>query len=498
MSSPACSVTGSATVLDQSDDVESTLSALYEERPLLDSTDETWAPPKGFLWVQIAIMSNVFLSGFDGTITASTYAVISSEFNAANTASWLTTSYLITSTAFQPLYGRFSDIFGRRVSFFTATITFIIGCLGCGIADDIVLLNMMRALTGIGGGGLMTMATIVNSDLIPFKRRGMYQALQNGMHGFGSICGASFGGSIVDTVGWRWCFLVQVPIGLFALITGHLVLHLPRHHQTFGQGRGFRAILRYVDLSGALLLILGLSSQLIGLSLGGNELPWSSIWVILSLMASLFLLGLFMLVEEKTPAVPLIPSRMLRGIMPVSTQIANVCVGMAAYAFLFTLPLLFQVVLLDTPTKAGARLAIPSLAAPIGSLIAGVVMSRWGRLAYLVRAGCLLMCIGNLLVMSIKFHDAGWKYLTYVIPASLGQGIVYPGILFTFLAAFDHTDHAVSASTVYLIRSLGTVWGVAITSAIIQNTLRSGLSKALSGIPDKWKVTSLKWSISVR
>lgn len=108
------------------------------------------------------------------------------------------------------------------------------------------------------------------------------------------------------------------------------------------------------------------------------------------------------------------------------------------------------------------------------------------------------MCIGNLLVMSIKFHDAGWKYLTYVIPASLGQGIVYPGILFTFLAAFDHTDHAVSASTVYLIRSLGTVWGVAITSAIIQNTLRSGLSKALSGIPDKWKVTSLKWSISVR
>lgn len=294
-------------------------------------------------------MSNVFLSGFDSTITASTYAVISSEFNAANTASWLTTSYLITSTAFQPLYGRFSDIFGRRVSFFTATITFIIGCLGCGIADDIVLLNMMRALTGIGGGGLMTMgklpsppaggpphshgpATIVNSDLIPFKRRGMYQALQNGMHGFGSICGASFGGSIVDTVGWRWCFLVQVPIGLFALITGHLVLHLPRHHQTFGQGRGFRAILRYVDLSGALLLILGLSSQLIGLSLGGNELPWSSIWVILSLMASLFLLGLFMLVEEKTPAVPLIPSRMLRGVMPVSTQIANVCVGMAAYA----------------------------------------------------------------------------------------------------------------------------------------------------------------------
>ena len=134
-------------------------------------------------------------------------------------------------------------------------------------------------------------------------------------------------------------------------------------------------------------------------------------------------------------------------------------------------------------------------------------MSRWGKLAYLVRTGALLMCIGNFLVMCLQFDDAGWKYFTFVIPASLGQGIVYPGILFTFLAIFDHSgvsrspiclsyptnpepDHAVSASTVYLIRSLGTVWGVAITSAIIQNTLSSGLSEALSGVPDKWKVTS--------
>lgn len=104
-----------------------------------------------------AIFANVFLSGFDGTITASTYAVISSEFNAANTASWLTTSYLITSTAFQPLYGRFSDIFGRRICFFTSTITFAMGCLGCSVARDVVFLNLMRALTGLGGGGLVTM-----------------------------------------------------------------------------------------------------------------------------------------------------------------------------------------------------------------------------------------------------------------------------------------------------------------------------------------------------
>jgi MFS family permease len=169
----------------------------------------------------------VFLSGFDGTITASTYAVIGSEFNAANTISWITTAYLITFTAFQPLYGRFSDILGRRACFFAATSTFLLGCLGCGLAPNIIFLNLMRGLTGIGGGGLITMATIINSDIIPLKNRGMYQAAQNGLHGIGSILGASLGGFIADSIGWRWCFLCQVPISLGGLVIGYFVIINP-------------------------------------------------------------------------------------------------------------------------------------------------------------------------------------------------------------------------------------------------------------------------------
>ena len=140
------------------EDLESSSSSPSEQIPLLKPPAEhNWIPPAHFYWIEFAIFANVFLYGFDGTITASTYAVISSEFDAANTASWLTTSYLVTSTAFQPLYGRFSDIFGRRICFFVSTITFTLGCLGCGMARNIVLVNVMRALTGFGGGGLMTM-----------------------------------------------------------------------------------------------------------------------------------------------------------------------------------------------------------------------------------------------------------------------------------------------------------------------------------------------------
>lgn len=150
----------------QSSGVDSNDPESGEHQPLIDSSppkEDDWVAPPHFTWIETAIMSNVFLYGFDGTITASTYAVISSEFDATNTASWLTTSYLITSTAFQPLYGRVSDIFGRRICFFISTITFALGCLGCGLANDIILLNCMRALAGFGGGGLMTMGKYCNS-----------------------------------------------------------------------------------------------------------------------------------------------------------------------------------------------------------------------------------------------------------------------------------------------------------------------------------------------
>ncbi len=314
-----------------SNDEESIAPEYTEDTPLLKVPDEQdWKPPRFFFWIELAIFANVFLYGFDSTITAATYAVISSDFDAANTASWLTTSYLVTSTAFQPLYGRFSDIFGRRICFFVATTTFAVGCLGCGLAQDIVTLNVMRAVTGFGGGGLMTMATIINSDMIPFKRRGMYQALQNSVWGFGAISGASFGGLIADTIGWRWCFTLQVPISVLGLVVGYFVVaDQTRRDDSDGLLKG---TWEKVDISGALILVTALSTQLVGLSLGGNELPWSSGWVIGSLIGSVALLGLFFWVEARTRAMPIIPLRMLSGRLSISVQTANLCAGLAAYA----------------------------------------------------------------------------------------------------------------------------------------------------------------------
>lgn len=212
----------------------------------------------------------------------------------------------------------------------------MLGCLGCALAPDVITLNIMRAVTGLGGGGLMTMATIINSDMIPFQERGMYQAVQNVLHGFGSICGASLGGVIADNIGWRWCFLCQVPVSIFALVVGHFVITKFETKLFDDEETQTRRVAtskwQQIDLSGALLLVLGLSAQLAALSMGGNNYQWSDYRVISAMIISVLLLGAFVLVELQTTAIPVMPMSMLKGTLAISNQISNVCVGMVAYS----------------------------------------------------------------------------------------------------------------------------------------------------------------------
>ena len=180
-------------------------------------------------------------------------------------------------------------------------------------------------------------ATVINSDLIPFKQRGMYQAMQNILVGFGAVLGASLGGMIAETIGWRWCFLSQVPVSILALVVGYYVLENPPHTvldtitELSPRGR-FRAALEHVDLWGSLFLVVALLTQLVGLTFGGNEYAWDSLPVVGALIGSSLLLAAFVGIEASTTAIPMIPLRMLSRWQPVAVQLTNVFSGMAAYA----------------------------------------------------------------------------------------------------------------------------------------------------------------------
>lgn len=453
------------------------------------------------LWIiEAALFTNVFLSGFDGTVTASTYQTIGNEFNHMNISSWITTAYLITSTSFQPLYGSFSDALGRRNCLFFANTSFTIGCLACGLSPNIVVLSFMRALTGIGGGGLITLSTIVNSDMIPSSKRGIFQAFQNLLLGLGAICGASFGGSIASSIGWRWCFFVQVPI----CITSSLIMssYVPNQKEYEDREIGFlfhpKKILKDIDVTGSVFIIIGLTLQLLYLSLGSSKVgvSWTSPSVLPLLFASGIILVLFVYNEAKTSARAIIPLELVRSSFSFVVLTISILVGFASYAYLFTLPLFFQIVLGDSTAKAGLRLTIPSLFTPVGGLITGICMSRYNCLQILLYAGVFLMALGNFLFLFIEKDSPNWLVGLFLIPANLGQGITFPATLFTFIFAFPKSRQATATSTLYLFRSIGSVWGVAMSTGVIQLYFGKSLRSNLKGLLDEDKINELVTKIT--
>lgn len=431
-----------------------------------------------FLWIELSLFTNVFLSGFDGTVAASTYTTIGNEFGAMNLASWITTSYLITSTAFQPLYGSFSDIIGRRKCVIFAVICFLVGCFGCSIAKSMLMLNFMRAFTGIGGGGLITLSTIINSDIVIPEKRGLFQAFQNLLLGFGAICGASLGGLIALTLGWRWCFIIQVfPALISVFITFNYIPNQPGFSNE--SVSSVKNIFSRIDIKGSIILVSALTLQLFVLTLGGNVLAWNDYRLICLGISGVLLLLYFLYVECNTTANPIIPINKFKGLFPICLIAFNFLIGLAGYAYLFILPLLFQIELGDTPSKAGFRLIFPALSTPIGGVIAGVTMARFNCLRLLVYSGSFIMSIGNFLALLINKSTKPWLLNLLLMPANIGQGLAYPSSLFTFIFAFGTSNQATSTSMVYLLRSIGGVWGVAGVSAIIQIFTSSKVSKDL-------------------
>ena len=430
-----------------------------------------------FAWIEVTLLSNVFLSGFDATVTASTYTTIGNEFHASNLALWITTLYLITLTAFQPLYGSFSDVLGRRRCLFFAVTLFTVGCLGCAVAPNLFTLNIMRAIAGIGGGGLLTLATVINSDIIPTKKRGIFQAFQNLSNGLGMVFGASFGGVISDHVGWRWCFAAQIPLAVILLVVGYYVI---KDQPGFVRGPS----LKKIDLNGLLLVVTTLTLQVLVLTLVGNELPWTHPLLISAVLLSVVTLVSFIKLESITSATPIIPIGRFKNTFSVLILAQNFMLGFLSFAYLFVLPLLFQFVLGDTPSTAGLRLAIPSLSTPVGGIITGLTQAHFGVLKPLVYAGTSTMAIGNFLALLIKSTTPNWLLNVILIPANLGQGMAYPSCLFTFIFAFDVSHQATLTLTIYLLRSIGGVWGVSCVSAVIQHFFLAYLRQDLAKFPE--------------
>ncbi|OJD16219.1 hypothetical protein AJ78_03599 [Emergomyces pasteurianus Ep9510] len=439
---------------------------------------------KKLKYIVPAISIGVFLGATDQTIIVSSYGKIGSDLQALNLTSWIATSYFLTLTSFQPLYGRLSDIFGRKECLLFAYCVFGIGSVCCGLARNIGELIAARVLQGLGGGGMSTVVSIIMSDVVPLRDRGVWQGILNVIWATGSAVGAPLGGILADYIGWRWSFLLQGPLCLLAFISVAFTLNLPVREKSH-----WRQKLRRIDFLGAIILVGAVFTFLLGADRGSN-VSWSIPITIVSMSLAVVLFALFLCVEVWVASEPIAPSHIIFDRSLLASYGCNFFSFAGYTGVLFYFPLYFQATDGVSATGAGLRLLPSILSGVTGSLLGGIIMKKTGKYFWLTFTAYVFLTVG----VAIIFLSSGFVarstvgIIVGITIGALGSGTGVTTTLIALIACASPQDLAVATACSYLFRSLGSVIGLSFASTIVQQSLRSGLRSALGNNKDIDKV----------
>ncbi|KAF7590491.1 hypothetical protein BBP40_002836 [Aspergillus hancockii] len=422
-----------------------------------------------------AISIGVFLSAADQTIIMASYGQIGSDLKALNLTSWIATSYFLTLTSFQPLYGKLSDIFGRKACLLSAYAIFGIGCLFCGLAQNIHQLIAARVFQGIGGGGMTTVVSILLSDIVPLRDRGVWQGIINIIYATGSGIGAPFGGILADYIGWRWAFIAQAPICVIAFTAVSIMLKLPSKEDSHWKDK-----LRRIDFPGAIILVGAVLGFLLGLDRGSN-VSWTIPVTLISLSVSVVLFVLFVVVEVFYAAEPFAPGHIIFDRTFFASYSCNFFSFGGWLAALFYIPLYFQAVDGVSATVSGLRLLPSILAGVSGSLFAGFVMKWTGKYFWLTVIGYSLLTLGVTLIFLFSggYVESLIPMIVGMVMSGFGNGIGVTTTLICLISNSTPEDQAVVTACSYLFRSLGSVIGLSLSSTVVQQILRGRLRSEL-------------------
>ncbi|CCF53325.1 hypothetical protein NDA11_004939 [Ustilago hordei] len=457
--------------LDQSHFSVAGIDAIAEEPSEPPLRPDIWVI-MGAMWI------GSFLAALDGTIVATIMTSVGSEFRVSKEVGWLGTSYLLTQTAFQPLYGRASDIFGRKAATLFASVVFLIGSLLCGLSQSFWQLCAARAIAGIGGGGLTTMATLVTSDLVSLKARGTWQGLGNLVYATGAALGGPLGGALADGgLGWRCAFLVQVPLCAVHFAVVSWKIDIPA-----GPGSMIEKIKR-IDALGSLSLVTSVTLILVGLSLGGNEREWSDKLVLGSLIGGGAALVLFVLIERYFAREPLMPMSVLFNRTPGFVALACWFITMSQFGIIFNVPTYFSSVERTSTSYAGLHLIPNAIIASSCSLGSGLIMARTGRYRKMLLLGGLFGFVGPLMMCFWHRGTSEFFYWATMPFGGAAYGSILTITLVALIASVDPKDMAAATGVTYLFRATGSVLGISLSSAILQNSLQKNLEK--TDIPRK-------------
>ncbi|WP_433329539.1 MDR family MFS transporter [Spirillospora sp. CA-294931] len=383
---------------------------------------------------------------------------------------WVASASLLTMTASTPLWGKLSDIFGRKLMFQTALLVFVLASVGAGLSQNIGQLIAARAVQGLGVGGLSALAQVILGDVVPPRERGRYAGYMGATFGVATVAGPLLGGFIVDAdaLGWRWCFYVCVPLALVAFLIIQRVLKLPRIRRD-----------TRLDLFGAFTITGSATAAMLVLSLGGKEFDWNSPWTVALIATAVVLLALAVVAERRATE-PILPPRLFRDRTFALAATASLCVGAAMFGGMIYLPQYLQIVKGMSPTASGLMTLPMVITMFVTSTWSGRIVTRTGRWKPFPVAGLLFVAAAMFLLSRLHTDSSALVIGLDVAVLGAGLGLTLQILILAVQNAAARADLAATTSGVSFFRNLGGAMGVAAFGAILTGRLSSELSSALA------------------
>ncbi|KAK4194672.1 major facilitator superfamily domain-containing protein [Triangularia verruculosa] len=424
----------------------------------------------GFWAIIVGLGITLWLAALENSVLTTAAPVMLREIPLGDNWIWLTNAFFLASAAFQPLMGQLANLFGRRWLALGVIAIFMLGSGICGGANNEATLIAGRAVQGIGSGGILMSYDVIVSDLVPLRYRGNYIAIILLIYSIGTTTGALIGGVIVDNITWRWIFWINLPIGALSLAIIFFFLHV--HHNSTNKTPWHTRLFRQIDWTGNAILIAGSVSMLTALTYAGTRHPWSSWQTLLPLFlgfASFPALWVFETSRFVAPADPVVPARLFATRTSVIVGVNTFLFTAVVYWAVFFLPVYFQAVQLLSPTRAGINVIPVSLLGVPAAAAAAAAVSRWGRYKAIHLIGFTLFTLGLGLFSRLGEDSPTWEWAVYMVIGGVGGGFLLNTQLPAFQAGVGEEDQAAATGTWNFLRTLGSIWGVAIPAAVFGN-----------------------------
>jgi EmrB/QacA subfamily drug resistance transporter len=420
------------------------------------------------LVVLAGVMAGMLLFALDQGIVGTALPRIVSELGGLDKLSWVVTAYLLASTATTPLWGKISDLYGRRLIFQVAIVIFLVGSALSGLSQNMGQLIAFRALQGVGGGGLFAIALSIIGDVIPPRERGRYQGYFGAVFGVSSVAGPLLGGWLTDTVGWRWIFYINLPVGLAALVVTSAALKMPvirREHR--------------IDYLGAAAIVGAVTCLLLYLDWRGNDYGWTETGA-LALLAGAALLTVAFVMIERRAAEPIIPLRLFRNqVFTVGNAFAFLA-GIAMFGTIIFLPVYLQAVKGFTPTQSGLALLPAIIGIFSTSITSGQLITRTGRYKIFPVIGAVVMTVAMVLLSRLDVDTPFWQVAMYEYLFGAGLGFTMQTIVTAVQNSVEYRDMGSATSSTTFFRQMGGSVGAAVFGAVLSSRLAHYLVEDLA------------------